>query len=211
MMLPMQSCAATLFGDHAWMTMLPAVFFLWRKKRAPAEDSKKGPLKKEEPAPSEGWLYVGRDDDGTPLYVDIENLSHDSESGMRVRMWVKYRPRKQSQAFKNAQAFLGTAGKSNEPFDHIRQKLEIDFTRNMVGDLELVFHGPDGRAIESVKYHVPEWRRITPGSVYELLQKTADGTWKPDRFPTDPELRAKVQEKLREINKAFEAFETVGE
>jgi len=200
-----------LFGNQAWVMIAPFAFFLWRKKSAPAEKSKKQPLKKEEPAPSGGWLYVGRDDDGTPLYVDIENLSYDSEFGMRVRMWVKYRPRKGTLAFRNAESFLNGAGKNSEPLDHIRQKLEIDFTKNMVGDLELVFYSVDGRVAESVKYQIPEWKRILPESVYELLQKTADGTWKPDRFPADPELRARVQEKLKELNQAFEAFETIGE
>lgn len=207
----MLSCAASLLGDTAWMMTLPAVLFLWRKKRALAASAKKDPPKKEEPAPWGNWLYVGRDDDGTPIYLDLENLSHESDNGVKVRMWVKYRPRKGSPVFLNAESFLHAAGESHEPFDHIRQRLEIDFTKNLVGDLELVFHAADGRAIDSVKYRTPEWKEIPPGSVYELLQKTADGSWRPDRFPTDPELRTKLQEKLREINEAFEAFETAGE
>ncbi len=104
--------------------------------------------------------------------------------------------------------FSRAAGKSHEPFDHIRQRLEIDFTKNLVSDLELVFHAPDGRAIDSVEYRASEWKKIVPGSLYELLQKTAEGAWRPDRFPADPELRLKLQEKLKEINAALEAFET---
>ena len=170
---------AALFGDSAWMMTLPAILFLWRKKHSPTENTKKGRLKKEEPAAWGDWLYVGRDEDGTPFYMDTENLSHESDNGVRVRMWVKYRPPKGSAPFLNAESFLRAAGKSHEAFDHIRQRLEIDFAKNVVADLELVFHAPDGRAIDSVKYRAPEWKKIAPGSVYELLQKTADGTWKP--------------------------------
>jgi hypothetical protein len=81
----------------------------------------------------------------------------------------------------------------------------------MAHDLELVFHAPDGRAIDSVEYRTPELKEITSGSLYDLLMKIAEGAWNPDRFPADPELRVKLQEKLKEINEAFEAFETAGE
>jgi hypothetical protein len=80
--------------------------------------------------------------------------------------------------------------------------------KNRVGDLELLFCAPDGRAIDSIKFRTPDWKTVVPGSLYELLQKTADGIWRSDRFPPDPELRLKLQEKLKEINAAFEAFET---
>ena len=205
----MQSWAALFPGD-TWMMSLPVLLFLWRKKRKPDEQGRGHRLRKEQPAAWGSWLYVGKDEDGTPFYLDTENLSYESENGLRVRMWVKYRPRKGSAACVNAESFLQAAGKAREPFDHIRQELEIDFSKNVVGDLELVFHAADGRVIDSVVYTAPEWKKITPGSVYELLQKTADGTWKPDRFHPDPELRAKLQEKLKEINEAFEAFETAG-
>ncbi len=206
----MYGCAALLIGNSAWLMSLPAVFFLWRKKGSPAEKTKDDRLRKEQTARGE-WLYVGRDEDGTPFYLDLENLTHESGNGVKVRMWVKFRPRKRSSAFLKAESFLRTAGKGHEPFEHIRQRLEMDFTKNMVRDLELVFHAPDGRVIESITYNVPEWKKITPGSLYELLLKTADGTWKPDRFPADPDLGAKLREKLKEINEAFEAFETSGE
>ena len=126
-------------------------------------------------------------------------------------MWVKYQPVRGSDAYLNVDSFLKTQGLANEAFDYIRQNLEIDFTHNLVGDLELVFHAPDGRIIESVRYRAPEWKKITAGSLHELLQNTVDGTWRSDRFPADPELGAKLREKLKEINEAFEAFETGGE
>jgi hypothetical protein len=154
---------------------------------------------------------VGKDEDGTPFYLDTESFSRESDDAVKVRMWVKYKPPKGSAAFLNADSFLKAAGRSHEPFDHVRQRVEIDFTKNLVRDLELVFHAPDGRVIDSVEYRIPELKKIVPGSLYELLKKTAEGAWSPDRFPADPELRVKLQEKLKEINKAFEAFETAGE
>jgi hypothetical protein len=207
----MYSHAALLIGDSAWMMSLPAVLFLWRKKSPSTENTKNDRPKKEELKAGGDWLYVGRDEDGTPFYLDLENLTHESGNGVRVRMWVKFRPRRGSAAFLKAESILGAAGKGHEQLDHIRQRLEMDFTKNMVSDLELVFHAPDGRSIESVEYNTPEWKTIAPGTLYELLLKTADGTWSPDRFPADPALGLKLREKLKEINEAFEAFETGGE
>jgi hypothetical protein len=207
----MYSYAALLIGDSAWMMGLPAVLFLWRRKGLPAGSTKNDRAKNEQRTARGDWLYVGRDEDGTPFYLDPENLTHESGNGVRVRMWVKFRPRKGSAAFLKAESLLGAAGKGHEQLGHIRQKLEMDFTKNMVSDLELVFHAPDGRSIESIKYNVPEWKKIAPGSLHELLLKTADGIWRPDRFPADPALGLKLREKLKEINEAFEAFETGGE
>jgi len=204
----MHSCAALLVGDSAWTMTLPAILLLWRKKRAPIENREKDHPKKKESRDRGDWLYVGRDEDGTPFYLDVESLSREADNAVSARMWVKYKPLKGSAAFINAESFLRAAGKSHEPLDHIRQRLEIDFTKNLVSDLELVFHAPDGRAIDSIEYRATEWKKIVPGSLYELLQKTAEGAWRPDRFPADPELRLKLQEKLKEINAALEAFET---
>jgi len=207
----MYSYAALLISDSAWLTSLVAAFFLWRKKGSSNEKTKNDRPKKEELKAREDWLYVGRDEDGTPFYLDLESLTRESANGVRVRMWVKFKPRKGSAAFLKAESFLRTVGKGHERFEHIRQRLEMDFTKNMVGDLELVFHAPDGRSIESVKYKTPEWKTIAPGSLYELLLKVADGTWREDRFPEDPALGLKLREKLKEVNEAFEAFETGGE
>ena len=207
----MYGCAALLLGNKAWTIALPVVLFLWRKKGLPSEKKKNDPSKKEQRTGAEDWLYVGRDVDGTPFYLDLANLTHESGDGVKVRMWVKFRPRKGSEAFLKAESFLGAAGKGHEPFDYIRQRLEMDFTKNLVSDLELAFHAPDGRLIESIKYDVAEWEKIAPGSLHDLLLKTADGSWEPDRFPGDPDLGAKLREKLKEINEVLEAFETSGE
>jgi hypothetical protein len=207
----MHTSVATLVGNSAWLLIFPTLLFLWRKKDAKTGSTEKGQPAKKRPAARGDWLYVGRDEDGTPFYLDTESLSREPDNDVKVRMWVKYRPAKGSVAFLNAESFLKAAGRSHEPFDHIRQRLEIDFTKNLVRDLELVFLAPDGRVIDSVEYRIPELKKITPGSLYGLLKKTADGAWGPDRFPADPELRIKLQEKLKEINEAFEAFETAGE
>ena len=207
----MYSTVTTLVGNGTWMVILPTVLFLWRRKSTGTGSTENGRPTKKRPGTDGNWLYVGRDEDGTPFYLDIETLSRESGNAVKVRMWVKYKPAKGSAAFLNAESFLQAAGRSHEPFEHIRQRLEIDFTKNLVRDLELVFHAPDGRAIDSVEYRTPELKKITPGSLHELLKKTAEGAWSPDRFPGDPELRVKLQEKLKEINEAFEAFETTGE
>jgi hypothetical protein len=207
----MYTSVATLVGTSAWMMILPIVLFLWRKKTGETKSTKNGRETIKQVSASGDWLYVGRDEDRTPFYLDTESLSLDSDNAVKVRMWVKYKPLKGSAAFLNADSFLQATGRSHEPFDHIRQRLEIDFVKNLARDLELVFHAPDGRIIDSVEYRAPEFRKILPGSLYELLKKTAEGAWSPDRFHTDPELRAKLQEKLKEINEAFEAFETAGE
>ncbi len=207
----MHGCAALLVGDSAWIMTLPAILFLWRKKRAPTENRNKDHPKKEQPINRGNWLYAGRDEDGTPFYLDTESLSRESGNAVKVRMWVKYKPLKRSAAFLDAESFLKASGRGHEPFDHVRARLEIDFTKNLARDLELVFHAPDGRAIDSIEYRAPEWKEIAPGSLYDLLKKIAEGAWNPDRYPVDPELRVKLREKLKEINEAFEAFETAGE
>ncbi len=198
-----------------WLLGSAAFLFLWRKKRRAADEKKEDALtdrarKEQVPAASGEWLYVGRDDDGTPFYLDTEHLSHDTAHGLRVTMWVKYRPLPDSAAFRKAESFLRNFADSAEAFDHVRQRLEIDFTTSTVSDLELVFCAKNGTRIESVSFDEPEWKKIELGSVYHLLRKTAEGVWDPERFHPDPEVRAKLQSQLREVNQAFEAFETAG-
>jgi hypothetical protein len=199
--------------ESAWTVVLPTILFLWRKKRATPDENRKTEVVPEEVKQSapDNWLYVGRDEDGTSLYLDIESLSYDPGNPVRARMWVKYRPVSGSDAHMSVASFLAAQGMSHETFGYIRQNLEIDFTHNLVGDLELVFHTPDGQIIDSVRYRAPEWKKITCGSVHDLLQKTVDGTWRSDVIPADPQLAPKLREKLKEINEAFEAFETADE
>ena len=203
----MHSHAPLLISNCALLAGLPAVLFLWRKKRSSAAGAPKGGARKAGTDAGEDWLYVGKDEDGTPFYLDTQSLSYDPANPIRVTMWAKYRPLKGSMAFLNVEAFLKAAGKEPGFFDYIRQRLEIDYADNMVGDLELVFHASDGQVIDSLSFRTPEWKKVVPGSLYELLYKTVEGMWRTDRFPGDPELRLKIQEKLKEINEAFEAFE----
>jgi hypothetical protein len=159
----------------------------------------------------EAWLYVGKDDDGTPFYVDTESITCDPANPVTVRVWVKYKPSRTSQSFRSAEAFLKASRRQGGVLDHIRHRLEIDYAKKEIGDLELLFCAADGRLIDAVRFRTVQWKRVTPRSLYELVWKTADGIWRPDRFPFEPELRVKIQEKLWEINKAFETFETASE
>lgn len=207
----MHSHAPLLISNCALLAGLPAVLFLWRKKRPSAAGAPKGGARKAGTDAGEDWLYVGKDEDGTPFYLDTQSLSYDPANPIRVIMWAKYRPLKGGTACLNVEAFLKAEGKEPGSFEYIRQRLEIDYADQMVGDLELVFHASDGQVIDSLSFRTPEWKGVVPGSLYELLYKTVEGMWRTDRFPGDPELRLKIQEKLKEINEAFEAFEMAGE
>jgi hypothetical protein len=207
--------------------------FFWRKKRRAREevpgkvsgnedqgsrkanardgqgkDSKRDPVGSEQARRDEAWLYVGKDEDGTPFYVDTESIVCDLVNPVTVRVWVKYTPSRSSQSFQSAEAFLNASGKGNDELEHIRHRLEIDYIKKEIGDLELLFCAADGSTIDSVKFRSVEWKGVAPRSLHELVWKTVDGIWRPDRFPFEPELRVRIQEKLREINKAFETFET---
>jgi hypothetical protein len=207
----MHSYAPLLISNCALLVGLPAVLFLWRKKRSSAASAPKGGAVMPGTDAGEDWLYVGKDEDSTRFYLDTQSLSYNPANPIKVTMWAKYRPLKGSTAFLNVEAFLQAAGKDAGFFDYIRQRLEIDYADNMVGDLELVFHASDGQVIDSLSFRAPERKKVVPGSLHELLHKTVEGMWRTDRFPGDPELRLKIQEKLKEINKEFEAFETAGE
>ncbi len=204
----MYSVTLSLINDWVLLTAVPAILFLWRRKRRRAQAAEKEGVQRDGKKTSEDWLYVGKDEDGTPSYIDMQSLSYDPANPVRVTLWAKYRPLKGSAVFQQVEAYLKAAGKGLGLFDYIRQRLEIDYANNMVVGLELIFHASDGKAIDTVSFGTPEWRTVAQGSLYELLQKTVEGIWRTDRFPGDPQLRMKIQEKLKEINAAFEAFET---
>jgi hypothetical protein len=204
----MHSQAALLINGCLLFATMPPILFLWRRKRQPVQPVPKEVAEKDRKKAGEDWLYVGKDEDGTPCYVDMQRLSYDPASPVRVTLWAKYRPLKGSTALLHVEVFLRAAGKDLGAFDYIREHLEINYGDNMVRDLELVFHRADGKAIESVSFRNPEWKAVAPGSLQELLQKTIEGVWRPDRFHVDPQLRERIQEKLKEVNAAFEAFET---
>lgn len=224
---------ASFLRDGFPTGMLVVLLFFWRKKRGERDEdpgriswnedrgsrktkptNEQGKGSKQDPAGSEGvrqaeaWLYVGKDDDGTPFYVDTESIACDPANPVTVRVWVKYKPAPTSQSFRSAEAFLKASRKEGGVLDHIRHRLEIDYAKKEIGDLELLFCAADGRVVDSVQFRSVQWSRVTPRSLYELVWRTVDGTWRPDRFPFEPELRVKIQEKLWEINKAFESFET---
>ncbi len=188
--------------------VLPVGLFFWRKRRSLSGGAAGARTRKERSRTREEWLYVGKDEDGTPSYLDTQSLSYDPEDPIRVGMWAKYRPLKGSSASLTVVDFLRAAGKDPGPFDYIRQRLEIDYANNLVRDHELVFHDAGGRVIDSIAFRHVEWKAIPPGSLHELLHKTVEGMWRADRFSDDPVLSVKIQEKLKEINRAFEAFET---
>ena len=196
-----------LMSNCAVLVGLPVGLFLWKKRRSSARGLPGARTRKERGSTREEWLYVGKDEDGTPSYLDTQSLSYDPESPIRVAMWAKYRPLKGGSAFLTVEDFLKAAGKDPGPFDYIRQRLEVDYANTLVRDHELVFHTADGRVIDSIAFRQTDWKAIVPGSLHELLHKTVEGMWRADRFPDDPGLSLKIQEKLQEINRAFEAFE----
>jgi hypothetical protein len=104
-------------ANSAWMMTLPVLLFLWRKKRTRAENGAIDAPEKEQAAARAEWLYVGRDEDGTPMYLDTESLSYESDNPARLQIWVKYRPSKGSAAFLDVESFLGAAGKRHEAFE----------------------------------------------------------------------------------------------
>jgi hypothetical protein len=175
------------------------------------KDSKQDPKVREQTRRDEAWLYVGKDEDGTPFYVDAESIVCDPANPVTVRVWVKYKPSRSSQSFQRAEAFLNTSGGEGGELEHIRHRLEIDYVKKEIGDLELLFCAADGHVIDSVQFRSVEWKSVAPRSLHDLIWKTVDGIWRPDRFPFEPELRVKIQEKLWEINKAFETFETASQ
>lgn len=161
------------------------------------------------------WLYVGIDEEGTPIYLDKGRIVPQTGSAP-ARVWLKHIPTESASSFKQAQQYLRETGANWKSFCHMEQLLELDVQRNQVRDLVLFFFDRNGRLMEEVQFHETTNRPLGTETVYSAIKQiVAGGNVRPDNrpepAPDQPSINEKIETKLQEINSALEAFDACGE
>ena len=157
-------------------------------------------------AGSADWLFVRKDDDGTPVYVDVAGALRVSDRVVRV--WVKHVPPKEGAARREAETYLAETGNDGARLACILQPWELNLETDQAADLGIVFSDDGDRVIAAVRFQKPTSRGCAVGTLQAALRAAVNGIWRQGRLGTDPVLHERLVEKLRELNRAFEEFET---
>lgn len=158
------------------------------------------------------WVYVGDDEEGTPVYLDRRRMVLPTGPAA-ARVWLKHIPNDRARSFEQAQKYLKETGADWKSFCCIEQLLEIDLDRSLFADLVLLFFDRSGRLIEEVRFqehtHRPLGKEAFWSAIKEML--TAPDTMpdnRPDPSSDESTIDERIELKLQEINSALEAFDT---
>jgi hypothetical protein len=157
-------------------------------------------------AGSTDWLFIRRDDDGTPVYVDVAGALRVAERVVRV--WVKYVPPKEGAARREAENYLAETGNDGARLAYVLQPWELNLETDQAADLGIVFSDDGDRVIAAIRFQEPTRRDCEAGTLQAALRAAVNGIWRQDRPGADPVLHERLVEKLKELNRAFEEFET---
>lgn len=161
------------------------------------------------------WLYVGNDEEGTPIFLDKARTAYRAGS-VPVQVWLKHVPAETSDSFEQAGKYLKETGHDWKSFHHIEQLIELDLDRDLIADLVLDFFDRNGRLIEHVQFHEETRRPLGAEAVYSAIKDmitrlNAQAQHRPEP-PGDeePSVDEKIGLKLQEINDVLDAFDTCG-
>ena len=205
--------------------------FLWRKGHRSKEEDAKPDLRRAGDAPNSSrseqpemnrndvekdWLYVGNDEEGTPILLDKANIVHQSGS-TPMRVWLKHVPSEGARSFEQARTYLKEAGRAQESLHHIEQLIELDLNRDLIADLVLSFLDRNDQLIEKVQFSEIVRRPLGTEVIYSAIKETVARLNAQIRHEPEPSaaeesgIDERIGLKLQEINNVLEAFDTCGE
>lgn len=162
------------------------------------------------------WLYVGTDDEGTPIFLDKTDILHQSGS-TPVRVWLKHVPSEGARSFEQARAYLREVGQAEGSLHHIEQLIELDLNRDLIADLVLSFLDRNDWLIEKVQFSNVVRRPLGAETIYStikdtVIRLTTQGRHGPESLGAEvSSIDERIGLKLQEINNALEDFDTCGE
>lgn len=210
---------------------LSAVLF-WRKDRSRREEDAQPDLRRPGEAldnsqcrqpetnrsdVEKDWLYVGNDEEGTPIFVDKTDILRQSGGSTPVRVWLKHVPSEGARSFEQARTYLKEAGRAWESLHHIEQLIELDLDRDLAADLFLNFLDRDGRLIEKVQFSDIVRRPLGTEATYSAIKETVSRLNAQVHHGVEPSaaeessIDERIGLKLQEINDVLEAFDTCSE
>jgi len=99
----------------------------------------------------EGWLHVGQDEDGTPLFIDLKSIR--TRGGVRLdrlEVAVVVKPARGSDAFRALEELLSRAGKACDEPAYVEQYWVLHLPKRLFGIRRLNIKGKDGATLHSV-------------------------------------------------------------
>lgn len=156
------------------------------------------------------WIFVGNDEEGTPVYLDKDRLDRPSGAGT-APLWLKGIPAQGASSYEQARQYLKEVGADHRVFHHTEQLLQIDVQHNLVADLVLLFCDQNDHIIEQVQFRETTFRPLGAEAVYSTIKKIVEGgdeqhRSEPEADSSSPGVDEKIHLKLQEINSALEAF-----
>jgi hypothetical protein len=158
------------------------------------------------------WLYVGSDEEGTPIFLDKTRLVYGPGS-ISVQVWLKHLPAEASASFEQAEKYLKETGHNSKAFHHIEQLIELDLRRDLIADLVLRFFDRSDGLVEEMQFQERTFRPLgtetTYGTIKEMVNRLNDQPGQSPEPPPreEPTIDEKIELKLQEIGSAFEAFD----
>ena len=125
--------------------------------------------------PEDGWLQVGLDDDGAPLFIDLRSIR--TRGGLRLdrlEVAVIVKPAKESDDFRALQELLSKAGKSGEEPAYVEQHWVLHLPRNLFRIHRLSVKGRDGGTLHSVPLSNIDLSTIERGSAAERVSQAVE-------------------------------------
>lgn len=119
-------------------------------------------------AQEDGWLQVGLDDDGAPLFVDLKSVR--TRGGLRLdrlEVTVIVKPAKESDGFRVLQELLSKAGKSCGEQAYVEQYWVLHLPKKLFRIHRLSVKRKDGHTLHSVPLSNNDLTRAEPGSAAE--------------------------------------------
>lgn len=162
------------------------------------------------------WLYVGNDEEGTPIFLDKTRIVHQSGSAS-VQVWLKHVPSKRARSLQEARKYLKETGHDRKSFYCIEQLIELDPNRDLITDLALSFFDRSGRLIEEVQFYENNRRPFGTDDMISAIKETITRLIAQSQHRSEPSTDAepsideKIELKLQEINSVLEAFDTCDE
>lgn len=137
----------------------------------------------------EDWILSGKDDDGTPVFIDTNSITRDLDDPAVVKLWIKLVPVRTSRAHERVRTTLRKRGKPFNKFDYLKQAVEIDYTGHRSRTLHLVMCERTGRTLDVMNFHYPEWVDIKQGGVFDTVQAAVKDV-APEVVPEPPQAPA---------------------
>ncbi len=123
----------------------------------------------------DGWLHVGQDEDGTPLFIDLKSIR--TRGGVRLdrlEVTVVLKPAIGSDAFRALEELPSNAGKACDGAAYVEQYWVLNLPKKLFGIHRLSVKGRDGATLHSVPLSDIDLGTIERGTAAEQVSSAVE-------------------------------------